>query len=234
MTMRTKRISADEARHLRRDQLQGDRLEHVSRSAPSSWDAAARSAKFVMSAQSPDRMGDIVITRGIDVKNFQKNPVALFAHQSRAFPIGNWKNITKVLHDAPPHLDGDLQLLPAGGPSREVDQVAWAIEHGALRAASVGFIPNWDAIEMLLDDSGDWSGGLIFHESELVETSIVPVPAHPSALAKAYNSARDKPRKARGELEAALAAWIDTPEGNRAFRRLQRASDLAAIRARGR
>lgn len=188
-----------------------------------------------MSAQSPDRLGDIVKTNGINLKQFLKNPVALYGHASRAFPIGTWKNVTKILRDDPPHLDGDLQLLPAGGPIEEIDRVAWALEHGALRAASIGFVPNCASVELILDASGTATGGLIFNETELVETSIVTVPAHPAALAKAYNSsARDKPRQARRELEAALAAWVSTSEGDRAFRRLQRARDLAAIRARGR
>lgn len=189
--MRTKRISADEARHLRRDRLQqGDRLVITSRSAPSSWNADQRSADFVMSSESIDRMGDIVRTHGIDIRSFQRNPVALFAHESRSWPIGTWTNVTKFLRDSPAHMDGHLVLAPAGGPIPEVDQAAWAITHGLVKGASIGFVPRWDMVELILDASGSPTGGLLFAESELVETSIVPIPANASALVKGFGLGR--------------------------------------------
>ena len=38
--------------------------------------------EFVLSDESVDRMGDIISAAGWDLKNFQKNPIALFGHTS--------------------------------------------------------------------------------------------------------------------------------------------------------
>jgi len=181
--MRTK-ISADEALALRRTHLRGDTLHKAAQGAPSTWNATSRSARFVMSTQSVDRMGDIVVTGGIDTQEFLRNPVALLAHNSAGWPIGQWASFAKVLNRAPPRLEGDLILHEAGGPIPEVDQAAWLLERGHIRASSIGFVPDWNAIERVMDDDGSWSGGLRFNQSILVEASLVAVPANADALVK--------------------------------------------------
>ena len=178
----SRRISPDEARSLRSAERDG-RLVKVASTAPASWNPGTRSARFVMTAQSPDRMLDVVVTAGLDTTSFQKNPGAYFAHDSSNFPIGQWQDLQKYLHAAPPRMEGTLQLGPAGGPIPEIDQAAWSLQHGLLRAASIGFLPNWDAVEKILD-KGDWLGGLLFHETELLECSLVGIPASRESLAK--------------------------------------------------
>ena len=50
--------------------------------------------EFVLSHESDDRMGDIIRQDGWDLKNFQKNPVMLWAHDSRGIPpIGKWAKV---------------------------------------------------------------------------------------------------------------------------------------------
>ena len=105
------------------------------------------------------------------------------------------------------------------------------IENGGMRAASIGFVPNFDAIEMIMEDDGKtWSGGLTFNESELVEASLVNVPANPDALAKSLPTAEER---------QAFAAWLHSAEGTaelaRAIRRAEherRRREIAALRAK--
>jgi phage head maturation protease len=214
--MRTK-ISADEARHLRQHLLStatDGRAELVkTTSAPASWDAATRSARFVLTKQVHDRAGDLVMIDGIDMMEFLRNPVALLAHASSAFPIGQWQDVKKYMHGAPPLVEGDLKLHPAGGPIVEIDQVAWLLAQGGLKGASIGFLPDWSAVEKVVND-GSWTGGLIFHRSELLEVSVVNLPANPAALAKRFggkpNDAAESRimvdrRKAQLEREARIA-----------------------------
>src|SRR5947199_7590918 len=111
----TRRISADEARSLRKADLHGDVLQKIA-STPASWDAGTRSARFVMSPETPDRMGDVVIMDGIDITEFSKNPVAFFSHDSANWPIGKWANLQRYSHAAVPRLEGDLLFAPANGP----------------------------------------------------------------------------------------------------------------------
>jgi hypothetical protein len=80
--MRTTRISADEAFALRKDHLRGGELLKVS-SAPASWNSGARSARFIMTTQGRDRIGDVVVTAGLDISEFEKNPQALSGVSSR-------------------------------------------------------------------------------------------------------------------------------------------------------
>jgi phage head maturation protease len=208
------RISADEALELRRDHLRRvggvDQLIKMAQ-APSSWSPESRSARFVMTSQTVDRYGDIVVTNGLDTTQFEKNPAAFVNHQSGAWPVGSWGNIEKILRGRPPRMEGDLILAPPGGPIPQVDQAAWAIENGLMRACSIGFIPNWDAIERVTDDAGAWTGGLQYNQVEIVECSLCGVPANPQALAK---SIEGNVAFAREAIEQVLDNWARDPAGN--------------------
>lgn len=130
---------------------------------------------YVMSDESVDRMGDVIEAKGWKLGHFQRNPIALFNHKSD-FPIGHWTDV-KVEGD---RLVGKLNLLPAG-ISERLDEIRAAVDAGVLRAVSVGFSAT--KAEPLSN------GGLRFKETELVECSLVSVPANPNALqlAKSLN-----------------------------------------------
>jgi HK97 family phage prohead protease len=129
--------------------------------------------EFVMSDETVDRMGDVIEANGWDLSNFRKNPVALFNHDSR-FVIGNWRDVGVTAGE----LRGRLKLLPP--VSDRLKEIHSAIQAGVLRAVSVGF-RSQDAVPL----EGSKSGGLRFTKSELVECSLVAVPANPNALSVA-------------------------------------------------
>ena len=129
--------------------------------------------EFVLSDETPDRMGDVIMADGWELTNFQKNPIALFGHNS-SFPIGKWKNLLVV----DKQLRGHLELAPAG-TSERVDEIRKLIDADILRAVSVGFRPK----ESRPRPESDW--GVFFTKAELLETSLVSVPANPNALAVA-------------------------------------------------
>jgi HK97 family phage major capsid protein/HK97 family phage prohead protease len=137
--------------------------------------AAGDPLTFVLSDATKDRMGDIIEPKGWVLDNFKSNPMALFNHNS-GFPIGHWENV-KVQGSK---LVGTLKLA-ARGTSDRIDEIISLVEQGILRAVSVGFSP----IERkALDD-----GGVRFLKQELLETSLVSIPANPAAvqLAKALH-----------------------------------------------
>ncbi len=123
----------------------------------------------VASTEVVDRMGEVIKQDGWELKNFQKNPVLLWAHNAGLTaaqpPIGK---VTKVW------LDGvrkkrlmfsakfDLQDSFAADIYRK-------FKEGFLNAFSVGFQP------LERDDN-------TYTRSELLEISAVPVPANPEAL----------------------------------------------------
>jgi HK97 family phage prohead protease len=129
--------------------------------------------EFVLSDETQDRMGDIIVSTGWELEDFKKNPIALFNHNSN-FPIGSWSN----LHVNDGKLRGRLNLLKEG-KSQRVDEIRALIDADILRATSVGFTP----IESEPIKSGDPFGGSRFKRQALVETSVVSVPANPNAIA---------------------------------------------------
>jgi len=212
--MKTRRISADESHKMREHHLRGDKdgrevLLKIAK-APSTWDAARRSARFVMTSQAVDRYGDVVVTSGLSTTEFEKNPQAFLFHNSRSWSVGTWANIEKQLRGRPPRMEGDAVLHPAGGPVPEIDQAAWMIEHGGLKAASIGFLPDWDQVELILDEEEKPTGGLQFNGAELVECSLVGIPANPQALAKALEANIKLPQEF---LQDVLDSWALSPDG---------------------
>lgn len=128
---------------------------------------------FVLSDETLDRYGDIIVAKGWDLRDFKANPIALFGH-SGDFPIGNWENV-RVTGGK---LIGTLKLA-AKGTSARIDELISLVEQGVLRAVSVGFRPI--ASEPI--DKEKPYGGQRYTKSQLLETSLVSVPANPAALA---------------------------------------------------
>lgn len=124
-----------------------------------------------------DRHGDIVVVseKSVVLDNFLKNPVALAFHNHDA-PVGVWKNIRikggKLL--------ADLELAKQG-TSDFIDTLRSLVEQGILKAVSVGF----RAIDAEYIDAKDPYGGRKFTKWELLEASLVSVPANQAALSVA-------------------------------------------------
>ena len=126
---------------------------------------------FVMSDATPDRFGDVIIPEGFDVRDFRRNPVALFNH-NKDFIVGAWQNVR--VQDGT--LQGRLKLAPQGTSAR-IDEIRKLVEAGILRAVSVGFLPITQ--EPRRESK---TGGITYLKSALVEASLVAIPANPNAL----------------------------------------------------
>lgn len=131
--------------------------------------------EFVLSDATVDRYGDIIEPDGWDLRNFKRNPIALFGHSS-SFPIGTWEN----LRVEGGKLIGRLKLA-ARGTSARIDELISLVEQDVLRAVSVGFRP---LKSEPIDAAKPW-GAQRYLKQELLETSLVAVPANPAAIALA-------------------------------------------------
>lgn len=128
-----------------------------------------RDFEFVLSDATVDRYGDVIEASGWQLADFSRNPIALFNHNPN-HPIGRWVNV-RVEKGM---LKGQL-VLADEGTSLDIDKVRKLVDQGVLKATSVGFKP----IKREPLESGR---GERYLQQELLECSLVSVPANPNAL----------------------------------------------------
>lgn len=165
-------------------------------------DEAKREISFIASDETVDRYGDIIRVAGWDFSNFKKNPVLLFGHQSSKPPIGTVPDVKvegkKVLAKA--------NFLPEGVYDF-ADTIWKIIKAKALRAVSVGFMPTEEP-NKIRDEKNDWVIGYEYIAQELLELSVVPVPANPNALAIARGLDLNEEYIKQILLEGSASAFI--------------------------
>jgi HK97 family phage prohead protease len=136
-----------------------------------------RKIKFVISTGDPDREKDIISPEGWSTSNYLQNPVVLFAHDYASLPVARATSVKLENGNLIAEAEfADEKLNPMA------EQVYQMLKQGYLRGASVGFRP--------LDFTyNEQRGGVDFAKQELLEFSVVPVPANPGALMSAGMSA---------------------------------------------
>lgn len=148
-------------------------LRHAFETTLKAAEGAERAFDFTISTASVDRQGDTISLDGWKLDSFRKNPVVLWAHDYAMLPVGRAENLRIA--------DGGLMaraVFTGEGLSRFNDTVFEMLKTGFLSATSVGFIPlKWQWTE-----APDRQYGIDFIEQELLEFSIVPVPANSEAL----------------------------------------------------
>ena len=134
-------------------------------------DVSARRMKFQITTDAIDRDGDTLAAAGWDTKTYEQNPTVLWSHDYSALPIAKTISIT-------PTKNGLMAVaeFPVKGVHPFADTVFELLKGGFLSAASVGFRP----VEQ--SPATDRAKGFNYAKQELLEWSIVPIPANPEAL----------------------------------------------------
>ncbi len=117
----------------------------------------------VISDNTRDRVGDIVNIEFLDYENYLKNPVVLFNHNSDKV-IGKTTALVKE--------NNKLIATFVFASTPFAQEIKTLVDEGILNAMSIGFIPR---------QIGDGILG-----GELLEVSIVAIPANPEALILRY------------------------------------------------
>lgn len=120
--------------------------------------------KVVMTTSAKDRMGEIVLQEGIEIENYLKNPIVLYAHDYSKLPIGK---VTSIEQKSDKMIGEGVFVSEKANP--EAQKIRRLYDEGVLNAVSIGFIGK------------EWEGNVIT-QSELLELSFVPVPANQQAL----------------------------------------------------
>jgi HK97 family phage prohead protease len=136
-------------------------------------DEDSRTVRFCLSDSSVDRMGDTIRAAGWHLAPYKQNPVVLWSHLSSEPPIGRMVNVW-VSGD---RLLGDVRF-PDAATYEFGDQIFRLLKAGYISAGSVGFWP----LKFSFSEDEDRPWGVDYHEQELLEFSITPVPANQNAL----------------------------------------------------
>lgn len=142
------------------------------------YDITKADGWIVASTPAVDRDRDRVMPLGGDLSNYEKNPIMVFGHNYHE----PWAVIGKageIQADG-----GSIRIKPElRQPANESDpmhiiRALW--DQGLLRAASIGFNP--------IESRENEFGGRDFTRWELLEISLVPVPANQEAIRMAVKA----------------------------------------------
>lgn len=155
----------------------------------------------VASEESADRVGDVIVVRGWDLKAFQRNPILQRYHKGDALPLGTVPSVKRGKSDNElPALITLSQFFDEDELDEEGRLMRRLVLSKKMPAVSVGFRPlkarrPEDAKERAALGIGEW--GVLYESAELLELSVVNVGAHQEAIAKALDEEVDAGRVSR-------------------------------------
>ncbi len=141
------------------------------------------STKFRLTERRVDRDGEVIEPEGVRLDNFKLNPIVLWGHgrggllPSGASPVPIGKINPDTMKQTHRFIDGDV-TFDMDDPFASL--IAGKVENGFLNTGSIGFIPITVSDDTVLPNQT----GVTFLESELLEFSIVPIPALQTATAR--------------------------------------------------
>jgi len=152
--------------------------------------------RIVINTASVDRDRDRVMPGGAKVDNYLRNPVVQWGHNYR----DPWATVGKTnsLNVSPDSIEVDFDLRPAANDHDPQNIVLLLWNGGWVNTSSIGFIPKAGKPNDV--------GGTDFSEWELLEWSLVPIPANQDALRLAIKGLADE---GAGDVwDAAIARTI--------------------------
>jgi len=157
---------------------------------------------FVVSTPEVDRYGTIIVPAGIDYTAYLNNPIVLAQHDSDQWPIGRCLGFAMNGEN----LEATIQVECVTEEGKKLTKL---INAGFVKAVSVGIIPT-EYEEQTIDGNKV----TVYTKSELVEFSVVSVPANRQALLKkslknlikdSLNKYKKETRMLTPEIEAKIA-----------------------------
>ncbi|AOW08738.1 HK97 family phage prohead protease [Flavobacterium gilvum] len=145
--------------------------------------------------------GFSILTEGIDLTRFSKNPVMLSDHwNSNWNVIGKWFDVKK---------DGSILtgLPDFDTEDKDAAAISGKVERGYINACSMGIIFDRENLTVV-------AGKVILTKCELVEVSIVPVPSNANAVRLMHADGKPMEEKEIQELSLSVIPGIKNPELN--------------------
>ena len=146
----------------------------------------ADGGRIVINTGSVDRDRDRVKPSGANIANYMKNPVVQWGHNY----FDPWATVGKTteLTIFPDRIEAEFELRPAANDADPQNVVRLLWDGGWIKTASIGFNPlEFEKNEMEGHDFTSW---------DLLEWSLVPIPANQDALrlaSKALDATAEPP-----------------------------------------
>lgn len=121
----------------------------------------------IISTENPDRMGDIVVAAGGDLKAYRRNNVVLGDHD-RCVAIGNAE--VEIKNN---RVEALITFAPEGA-SEAADTYCSLVKSGVIKGLSIGFLP--------IEQEPLKGGGYKIKRWELLEISCCSIPANSEAV----------------------------------------------------
>ena len=162
---------------------------------------------FVISDESKDRHGTVILSSAWDLENYNKNGIVAYMHDTH-----DRNNPDKIVGKGTVRKEAGQLLADVTFEPLDLnplaDKIRRKIDFGTLSATSVGFIPksaHWGEAAV-----GEDPEVLYFDEVELLEFSIVNIPSNPNAVRRSaeldnYLTAAKLEKKQRGKEASCMS-----------------------------
>lgn len=145
--------------------------------------------------------GFSILTEGIDLTRFAKNPVMLSDHfNSNRSVIGKWNNVTKegAILTGLPEFDTE---------DADTAVIAGKVNRGYINACSMGIIFDRENLTII-------GGKVVLTKCELVEVSVVPIPSNANSVRLMHEDGKVMDDTEIQELSLSIIPSIKNPELN--------------------
>jgi HK97 family phage prohead protease len=143
-----------------------------------SVDDEQRTAHGIATTPTVDRMGDVVVPEGV----VYRAPIKLHLYHKHDMPVGHVQ-FGKPTKSGIPFSATIPDVREEGTVRERVNEALHSLKYKLLDAVSIGFRVLDDGYEVMK------SGGLRYTKWEMLELSLVGVPANPDAVITAFKSA---------------------------------------------
>jgi HK97 family phage major capsid protein/HK97 family phage prohead protease len=165
-------------------------------------DGELRIIRGIASTPEVDRVGDIVEPKGATFAS----AIPLLLHHDSRLPVGT----VKLNRSTEAGITFEAQLPEVTNPGTLRDRIeeAWdSVKAGLIRGVSIGFRALEDGVEVMK------SGGLRFKAIEIMELSLVAIPANASASISAIKVYDTSPADAGGTVRSSTATAVAISRG---------------------
>lgn len=145
--------------------------------------ATAKGFSAIITAETIDRDGEVLIPAGMNSREFEQNPT-LFWNHDYALPVGRCNGLKRGERE----IRGEFTFAvkPDGYAGEFFPEVAAAlVGQGVCNAVSVGYVPEDGGMRRALDaDKKKYGDAVhtIYSRWKLLEVSLAPLQANPAAL----------------------------------------------------